>query len=190
MTDFDQAGITKFFNDTLDAHQNRERYMQAFPRSGYALIDVIPHNAHILDVGCGKNLFKQYFPNLIGIDPIGAECDHQVALLDYVTDKKFDVVLCLGSIFGSLNDIRQQIAHIKTMIEPGAKIYWRNHPAVPGTGLNNSEYPAFFYQWSEDTHTRLAPELGFTLNEVCKEIKAYGNNPLDQYRIYAEWTLN
>jgi 2-polyprenyl-3-methyl-5-hydroxy-6-metoxy-1,4-benzoquinol methylase len=181
MQDFDQTEITNFFANTIDFHNTRETYMALFPRSGYELIDKIPQQARILDVGCGKNLFKNSFPNLTGIDIIGTECDQQIDLLNYKTDKKFDVILCLGSIFGSFNDIKDQIAHMKTMLVPNGKIYWRNHPALPEWGF----HPSFFYLWTIDTHVQLADEFDFEIVEVCKEYLPQG-----KYRIYAEWTSN
>ena len=188
--DFDQQQITEFFNKTMEHHVARDQYMKSFSRSGYALIDNIPASARILDVGCGLNLFKPYFPNLIGIDVIGEECDIKTSLLEYRTDQKFDVVLCLGSVFGSLNDIKQQVEHIRNMLVSRGKIYWRNHHARPEFNFPGVEFPPFFYQWTEQTHLDLASEFGFTVNEVCKESKKPGVNVRDTYRIYAEWTLN
>ncbi len=178
--DYDQDSITEFFAQTIQHHHNREEYMQKFSRSGFALIEKIPATAKILDVGCGKNLFKPWFPNLIGIDVIGTECDIQTSLLDYVTQDRYDVILCLGSVFGSLADIKHQIQHIKSLLVVGGKVYWRNHPAVP-----RHQFPPFFYPWCEATHRELAQQFGFDLNEVVQELSGASG-----YRIYAEWTLN
>lgn len=185
MLDFDQQNIVKFFKASVQSHENREKYMNIFPISGFSLVEKINPDADILDVGCGKNLFKKYFKNLIGIDPIGTEADYSICLLDFKTDKKFDVVLCLGSIFGSLDDIRAQILHITTMLKPQGKIYWRTQPALAEV----DQYPEFFYPWREETHIMLAKEFNFTLNEVTKEYYKHHRNKPD-YRVYAEWTSN
>lgn len=157
---------------------------ELFHKSGFALIEKIAPDAEILDVGCGKNLFKPYFANLIGIDPIGAEYDYNVCLLDFKTDKKFDVVLCLGSIFGSLDDIRKQITHIATMLKPQGKIYWRTQPTLAEV----TEYPPWFYPWREETHQLLAQEFDFTIAEMCRE--EFSTRGVNDYRIYAEWIAN
>ena len=181
---FAQEDITKYFTQTIQHHCNRHAYMKGFERSGYQLIDQIPRQSRILDVGCGTNLFKPWFDNLIGIDVIGHECDIQTSLLDYFAQEKFDVVLCLGSIFGSLDDIRLQVDHIKSMLRPGGKIYWRNHPAQP-----RPLFPEFFYPWTEQTHVDLSREFGFVLDLVCKESCSSSNPGPYSYRIYAEYTL-
>ena len=49
----------------------------------------------VLDVGCGYNEFKGKIDNLIGIDPYNVLADHEVGTLEYRTDQKFDVILCL-----------------------------------------------------------------------------------------------
>lgn len=181
---YDQKEITKFFAQYVEHHCRRDFYMKSFTKSGYALIPRIAPEAKILDVGCGQNLFKPYFSNLIGIDVIGDQCDVQTSLLEFHSQDQFDVVLCLGSIFGSIDDIDRQVEHIKTLLRPGGKIFWRNHPARP-----RHQFPAFFYPWTEHTHITLSKQHGFELNEVCKE-QCYAPTPGPYtYRIYAEYTL-
>jgi hypothetical protein len=187
--DFDQRSITDFFEKTSQHHDARHSYMQNFPMSGYALVGKIPKWACILDVGCGQNLFKPYFANLIGIDVIGSQCDIKTSLIDFKPEQTFDVVLCLGSVFGSLDDIRCQVAHIKTMLNREAKIYWRNHPARPEFQPPGVTYPPFFYPWTEQTHSQLCDEFGFTLDTVAKEYIKVQDQVTDIYRIYAQWTL-
>jgi hypothetical protein len=182
---YDQKDIVEFFVQSTQFHDNREKFMKEhFHKSGFALIEKIEPSANILDVGCGKNLFKTHFVNLIGIDPIGIEADYKTCLIDFKTDKKFDVILCLGSIFGSLNNIREQIAHITTMLNSRGKIYWRTQPAL----TNVSVYPDWFYPWREETHEMLAKEFNFTIAEIGRE--EFLTNGVNDYRIYAEWVLN
>lgn len=181
---YDQQEITNFFAQYFEHHHRRDLYMKSFAKSGYALIERIASESKILDIGCGQNLFKPYFANLIGIDVIGDQCDVQTSLLQFQSQDQFDVVLCLGSIFGSIEDINAQVAHIKTMLRPGGKIFWRNHPALP-----RHQFPPFFYPWTEQTHIEMCSKHGFELNEVCKE-QCYApvQGPYT-YRIYAEYTL-
>jgi len=181
---YDQKDITEFFSQYFQHHCRRDFYMKSFTKSGYSLVERINPESKILDVGCGQNLFKPFFSNLVGIDVIGSQCDIQTSLLDFQSQDQFDVVLCLGSIFGSLEDINSQVAHIKKLLRPGGKVFWRNHPAQP-----RHQFPPFFYPWTEHTHIRLCQEHGFSLNEVCKE-QCYAPIPGPYtYRIYAEYTL-
>lgn len=55
---------------------------------------------NVLDVGCGDNLFKKYIQigNFTGLDPFNKNADVMCDILDYGTDKKFDLIICFGSI--------------------------------------------------------------------------------------------
>ena len=84
-----------------------------FKYSGWQLLDKIDKDAHILDIGCGYNLFKPHFPNLYGIDPCNSNADQEIALEDYIPHKNFDVYLALGSLnFGDKKVVDKQIEHL------------------------------------------------------------------------------
>ena len=154
--------------------------MTKFKYSGYALLDKIDPQEKVLDVGCGNNLFKSRLPNLIGIDPVTAESDYQVSLLDYNTTEKFDVILCLGSVhFGELEDIKESIVHMSSMLRSGGRIYWR-------CATKSNVWWGF--AWSESLHETLSTEFGFTLADIQKDY--LNQNQLGEYRIYAEWVKN
>jgi hypothetical protein len=61
--------LVNYFEHNWKPNYNKFLY------SGWALIDLIPKEASILDIGCGYNLFKNHFPNLYGIDPANDEAD-------------------------------------------------------------------------------------------------------------------
>lgn len=187
----DQNLINEFFTTPGVDPKKREESMRLYKKSGYAVVTKINKDAAVLDVGCGGNLFKKYFSNLIGIDPVDPGADIKVALLDFKTDQKFDVVICFGSIYGLLEDIKEQIIYIKSMLNPNGKIFWRTSPAKPDWAapakIKSESYPDFIYPWTEDTHYSLANELGFTINEIAREQTPFATN---EYRIYSEWTLN
>ena len=98
-----------------------------FKQTGYALIDQIPQDMRILDVGCGYNLFKgHYGDNLWGIDPYNHYADEQVSIEEYECKKPFDVALCLGSInFGDEDVILNQINKIINCLNETGVIFWR-----------------------------------------------------------------
>ncbi len=158
----------------------RERIMTKMPYSGYALLSKIGVDEKILDIGCGRNLFKSQRPNLIGIDPVTIEADLQIAFQDYRTTEKFDVILCLGSVqFGVIQDIKSQIARMTWLIKQGGRIYWRCNTRTD-----------FFWEfpWTKELHQTLATEFGYTLADIQDEY-AHPDYP-ETYRIYAEWVKN
>jgi len=148
----------------------------SFEKTGAGLASVIPSNTKILDVGCGRNFFKPLFPNLIGIDPVTEEADFKVSLQDFVTTEKFDVIFCFGAVqFGTIDDIRSQIAKMKALLNPGGKIKWRCNPTMA------SEFFAGF-DWTLPLHTQLSNEFGFDIEEL-------GESPTTPSRIFATWVL-
>ena len=159
---------------------SRDFIMSTFKHSGYGLLEKIGVQEKVLDVGCGHNLFKSHLPNLIGIDPVTSQADHQVALLDYTTNEKFDVILCLGSVhFGELEDIKQSIEHMSSMLNSGGRIYWR-------CGTDSDIWWKF--PWTKSLHTTLSAEFGFTLADIQDDY--WDKNKLTSHRIYAEWVKN
>ena len=90
----DDACLHKYFSKYWDNDMKKWKY------SGVQLIDEVNNlkPRAVLDVGCGYNEFKGKINNLIGIDPYNNKADLEVGTLQYRTDQKFDVILCL---FGS-----------------------------------------------------------------------------------------
>jgi len=151
--------------------------------SGYALINKVKPNEKVIDVGCGKNLFKGKIPNLIGIDPAFPEADLKLTIEDYakVNRDKYDVAFCLGSInFGTRETIENQIELVIGLLNEKNRIYWRCNPGLPDH--ENEECKRIpFYNWTIEEHVRLSEQYGYELVE-CRWEK---NN-----RIYAEWRSN
>jgi cyclopropane fatty-acyl-phospholipid synthase-like methyltransferase len=53
----------------------------------------------ILDLGCGTNLYKKHYPNILGVDVIDhPNVDVRSSILEFESEQKFDAVLSLGSI--------------------------------------------------------------------------------------------
>jgi hypothetical protein len=153
--------------------------VQNFRKTGLSIADNINPEESVLDVGCGRNLFKDKIKNLIGIDPAFEEADYQTTIEDFRTNEKFDVALCLGSInFGSLSTITHQIECIIDLLKPSSRIYWRCNPGLQDHG--NSECTDInFFPWSIEWHRMLADYYGFKITEIGIE--------KDKNRIYATW---
>lgn len=149
-----------------------------FVYSGQSLTSKIDPNAKILDVGCGRNLFKPFFPNLIGVDPVTNEADVKLSIQDYNTDERFDVAFCFGSIhFGNEIEIKEIISKIITLLKPNSKIYWRS-PILQTIPLQ--------FIWNPKIHERISQEMGYTLvNWKIDHHLIEGKNKF--FRWYAEW---
>jgi len=151
---------------------------ETYEFSGLKILEKIGADDKVLDVGCGKNFFKGKIKNLYGIDPVSHYADEVVSIEDFVTRKKFDVALCLGSInFGSRNNIISQIAKVTGLLNQKAKIFWRCNPGAHDHG--SDEFKSIeVYNWTFDDHYEFAEMFGFMVTDM----KPDSNN-----RIYAEW---
>ena len=168
----DQAYLNNYF-----ANHWGDKGVPVYSKTGIDLANKIKDNEWVLDVGCGRNLFKGTIKNLVGIDPAFDQADVKTTIEDFQTDTMFDVAFCLGSVnFGTADDIRRQITKIVSYLKPQSRIYWRSNPGLQDHGNKECEQINFF-AWSEEWHVILSTEFGFELTEFGK----------DANRIYAEW---
>ena len=123
----DDACLHKYFSKYWNNN------MKKWKHSGVALIDEVNSlkPRAVLDVGCGYNEFKGKIDNLIGIDPYNDRADLEVSTLDYKTDQKFDVILCLGSVnFGSRDKIIAEVGRCVDLLENGGTMFFRVNPGI------------------------------------------------------------
>jgi len=123
----DSACLHKYFSKYWDNDMKKWKY------SGLALIDEVNSlkPRAVLDVGCGYNEFKGKIDNLIGIDPYNNLADLEVGTLEYKTDQKFDVILCLGSVnFGSRDKIIAEVGRCVDLLAEGGTMFFRVNPGV------------------------------------------------------------
>ncbi len=123
----DDACLNKYFSKYWQNDMKKWKY------SGLSLInevnDLKPRA--VLDVGCGYNEFKGKIKNLIGIDPYNNLADIEVGTLEYKTDQKFDVILCLGSVnFGSKDKIIAEVSRCVNLLADGGTMFFRVNPGV------------------------------------------------------------
>ena len=123
----DVACLHKYFSKYWENDIKKWKY------SGLALVEEVNSlkPRAVLDVGCGYNEFRGKIDNLIGIDPYNDQADHEVSTLEYRTDQKFDVIMCLGSInFGSRDKILSEIGRCVDLLEDGGTMFFRVNPGV------------------------------------------------------------
>ena len=174
MKETERKKIIEYFSSTW---LRRDRGLDKYRYSGWALLDRIGREEKVLDVGCGNNPFKGRL-DVFGIDPATPNADELVAIEDFGSDTKFDVALCLGSInFGTEEDINLQIGCVSSHLAPAARIFWRCNPGLHDH--QNDEFTAIaVFPWTFDHHERFARAHGFSVQ--CIEWDT-GD------RIYAEW---
>ena len=123
----DVACLHKYFSKYWENDIKKWKY------SGLALVDEVNSlkPRAVLDVGCGYNEFRGKIHNLIGIDPYNDRADLRVSTLEFRTDQKFDVIMCLGSInFGSRDKIIAEIGRCVDLLEDGGTMFFRVNPGV------------------------------------------------------------
>jgi hypothetical protein len=122
-------------NQCLNAYFSKiwQPDMKKWKYSGLKLVDEVNdlNPRSVLDVGCGYNEFKGKIKNLTGIDPYNDRADYKISIMDFRSNEKFDVILCLGSInFGSQDKITAEIAKTVHLLEEGGTIFFRVNPGV------------------------------------------------------------
>ena len=123
----DELVLEKYFSEVWQSRTKKYKY------SGLKLIDEVNNlkPKAVLDAGCGFNEFKGKIHNLTGIDPYNSKADVNVKIIDYESDKQFDVIICLGSInFGSTDNIFRELESIIRLSAPSAKMYFRVNPGM------------------------------------------------------------
>lgn len=137
----DDAVLSKYFTEVWQPTTAKFKY------SGLKLIDEInslkPES--VLDVGCGYNEFKGKIYNLTGLDPYNNTSDIKCKILDYNTDKKYNVIIALGSInFGSTEKIFSELEKCVFLTAPKGKLFFRVNPGhqhIPPESKWISFYP-------------------------------------------------
>ena len=123
----DDACLHKYFSQYWQNDMKKWKY------SGVQLIDEVNSlkPRAVLDVGCGYNEFKGRIDNLVGIDPYNDKADMQVSTLEYKTDNKYDVILCLGSVnFGDRDKIVAEVGRCVNLLADNGTMFFRVNPGV------------------------------------------------------------
>lgn len=156
--------------------------LSAYMSSSYENIaKLISDSEFLLDVGCGDNPFKKLVKNCYGIDPANDAADQLVSIEDFVPDRSYDVVTCLGSInFGDEEIISYQIKKVVECLAPNGRIFWRLNPGRKDHNNALCEKIPFF-PWTFEKLKEFADLYNFQqLNESIDQDDRV-------VRLYAEW---
>jgi len=143
--------------------------IQDFEYSGMNLVDEINDlsPSAVLDVGCGYNPFKNKIHNLYSIDPYNSAADEEVGILDFVSTKKYNVILALGSInFGNRSDIENQVEKVLSLCTDDGVVYFRVNPGIPD---ENSPLVKHYPWSSEIIHDIFVSKFGLRLSNINEE---------------------
>jgi hypothetical protein len=169
----DNEVLTKYFSKVWQPETKKYKY------SGLAIIDEV--NAMdptaVIDIGCGYNEFRGKIQNLIGIDPYNHRADVKATVLEYqVTDIKYDVAICLGSInFGSSDKIIKELTAAVNLVKDGGVLYFRVNPGQQHTAPESQWIN--FYDWDPVFISNMAKQLNCELLAIRKDLN----------RIYFVW---
>ena len=143
----------------------------------------------ILDVGCGRNEFKERLGNRVtGIDPYNALADIPVSSEDYNPVEQSDWVFALGSInFGDKETIYNQVKRVVGFCKPGGTIIIRANPGI--THDHGKAKWIDFFKWTEEIINEFAIASGCTVVETgwdhhSEDTVRWGN------RYYSQWRKN
>ena len=160
-TAIDSAYMNRYFSTYWEADMKKWKY------SGLSLINEVNdlRPRAVLDVGCGYNEFKGKIKNLTGIDPYNVHADWKVSTLDYKTDKKYDVILCLGSInFGSRDKITAEVAKCVTLLAEKGTMFFRVNPGVQHDRPQSRWIE--FYAWNVPFIIELAEQFALKILDI------------------------
>lgn len=178
METYDREWLTNYF--TYDWVSSRTAGLDKYYWTGFRLIEVVEEGERVLDVGCGVNPFKRHIKNLHGIDITNIGSDEVVAIEDFVTEERYDVAFCLGSLnFGDFELIIKQIGQLDKAMKEKARIYWRCNPGHRDHG-NDKVKDVPFFNWTIDHHLILSRYFGYEVTEFMPD----GN------RMYVKWQRN
>ena len=156
-------------NQCLNAYFSKiwQPDMKKWKYSGLKLVDEINalNPRSVLDVGCGYNEFKGKIKNLTGIDPYNDRADYKISIMDFRSNEKFDVILCLGSInFGSQDKITAEIAKTVHLLEEGGTIFFRVNPGVSHTHPESRWIE--FFAWNVPFIIELAEKFNLKVLDI------------------------
>ena len=157
----DEAVLERYFSQVWQPETKKYKY------SGLAIIDQVNalNPKSVLDLGCGYNEFKGKIQNLTGVDPFNARADVNKHTLDYTSDTRYDVVICLGSInFGSADKIFREVQRAVELTQAGGSIIFRANPGIQH-GARESQWIDFF-EWDTPFILNTAAALGCRVNEL------------------------
>lgn len=117
----------EFWNQKIEESEKKIGYLEVHDEQLTILREYFNPDSKIVDLGCGTNLYKKYYSNLVGVDVMNhPSVDIQSSILNFQTEDLFDGALCLGSIqYYSEDYIYETIRHVKSLVKKSGFIVLR-----------------------------------------------------------------
>ena len=149
-----------------------------FPLCEEAVYRFFKAEDSILDVGCGGNLFKKDFPNLVGIDFVNPAADIITDIQDFTPESQFDGVIAYGILsIGDAGYIESLVDKLDSFLKPGGTMLLR---------VNKFEYSPDGVDriiWTDElTKTLFIDRHGYTVLEqaTAKPVAEYKERLCDE----------
>jgi hypothetical protein len=168
-----EAVLEQYFSRVWQPETKKYKY------SGLRIIDQVNamNPGAVLDAGCGYNEFKGKIQNLTGIDPFNDRADVKTHILDYETDIKYDVVICLGSInFGTADKIFQEVQKVVHLTKPGGMVVFRVNPGIQHLARESKWID--FFEWDIAFILNTAHALNCRVQELITDTAQDKNQTL------------
>ena len=172
----DELVMQQYFSKIWQPETKKYKY------SGLSIIDEVNalNPTNVLDIGCGYNEFKGKIQNLTGIDPYNERADHMIRTLDYQTDIKYDVAICLGSInFGSTDKIITELQKAVSLTKKGGILIFRANPGIQHKAFESQWID--FFDWNTAFIMNTASALNCTVVQLNRDMP---KNALNGGRFY------
>ena len=118
----------KYFSTTGSIKLRKEKQGKPHKLAGYTITDLLDKDANIVDAGCGSNMFRDIFPNLVGFDIVDFGNQNYVCniLEAPIQENSQDGVLCLGVLHECPDEYHvPNIEKMLSWIKPGGKLIMR-----------------------------------------------------------------
>ena len=117
----------KHWDTSTSDGQRRLSHLEIHPEQLSLMEKYLNQDMSILDLGCGTNLYKKYYPNILGVDVIDhPDVDVRSSILQFKSEQKFDAVLSLGSIqYFDYIYIEKCFAKMVDLVKSGGLIIFR-----------------------------------------------------------------
>lgn len=124
----------EFLIDRFKKHKDTIRSKTFCKITKSILNDLLPDvNSKIIDVGCAFNVYKQFYPKLIGIDFVEHEnVDIVTSTKDFNPEENsFDGAICLGVFHGDSKYVKQNFQKVLSWVKKNGYIVMRCRASLP-----------------------------------------------------------
>lgn len=119
--------------------KSRLTHLELHPEQLDLMVKHLSRNDRIVDLGCGTNLYKKYFPGIVGVDVINhPNVDVRSSILEFESEEKFDAAMSFGGIqYYDRKYLHQCFSKMVSLVKPGGLIFFRALYREPSIQYNH-----------------------------------------------------